>query len=238
MGRTKFFDGDILKVEGIGWWDHPTILPSGWPHWGSFHSKVGQCQCLEKLSRGHRSKWLVLKSVRMCWFVLGYEFETHLKKPKEWIDPRTTCLDLWKRPLFAFHVTMLKLHELTGWLCSHLTGYSRALGEPLWFPTLDFGPINSEKTKCEGHLLHFTSFRFLMMPATSPKIDGKNIWLQAFQDLSDVRSLSLLEGVEVELRVVLVVFVEALGLLSYRWFLINMYPSRKKVWMHGSGRSV
>lgn len=34
------------------------------------------------------------------------------------------------------------------------------------------------------------------------------------------RSLSLLlEGVEVELRVVLVVFVEALGLRSYRWFL-------------------
>lgn len=143
MGRTKFFDGDILKVEGIGWWDHPTILPSGWPHWGSFHSKVGQCPCFEKLCRGHRSKWSVLKSVCMCWFVLGYEFETHLKKPKEWIDPRTTCLDLWKRPLFAFQVTMLKLHELTGWLCSHLTGYSCALGEPLWFSTLDFGPKNS-----------------------------------------------------------------------------------------------
>lgn len=25
MGRTKFFDGDILKVEWIGWWDHPTM---------------------------------------------------------------------------------------------------------------------------------------------------------------------------------------------------------------------
>lgn len=138
MGRTKFFDGDILKVEGV-WMvgssndlieGHfiPRTMANAWRNF-DLHLAI---------------QIIGFESVCMCWFVLGF-------RPK------------------------------------------------------------------------------LMAPYC--------IRLHAFQDLNDVRSLSLLlEGVEVELSVVLVVFVEALGLLSYSGFkLIYMYPSRQ-VWMQKSGR--